>query len=167
MILQTCRRHPSAGRFMATCSGCAHDLYDTEQRNRAEAAHRARLRTVLGLRHLPTPRPELGETDARRCVWDIRELDALYARLGGTVTTRQVERDYGGGTFSTTEVTLAVPTPDGGTVEVFTDWEPAAEADTLDLPVIRALHPVPVTVEPTVQDVAREDRGYWNDRYDD
>lgn len=35
--MQTCRRHPEAGRFMATCSGCARELYDIEARNRAEA----------------------------------------------------------------------------------------------------------------------------------
>ncbi|WP_035796380.1 hypothetical protein [Kitasatospora mediocidica] len=28
MHFQTCRRHPSAGRFMATCSGCAQELHD-------------------------------------------------------------------------------------------------------------------------------------------
>ncbi|MFF8901692.1 hypothetical protein ACF082_29895 [Streptomyces lydicus] len=166
MIPQTCRLHPDAGRFMATCSGCARDLYDTEQRNRAAAARRAQVCTVLGLRRLSEPRPELGETTTRRCVWDVRELDTLYARVGGTVTARQVERDYGGGTFSTTEVTLAVPTPDGAVVEVFTDWEPAAEVYALDLPVIRALRPALAAVEPTVQDAAREDRAYWNDRYD-
>jgi hypothetical protein len=38
MQLQTCRRHPSAGRFMATCSGCTRELYAIEQANRAHAA---------------------------------------------------------------------------------------------------------------------------------
>jgi hypothetical protein len=38
MRLQTCRRHPSAGRFLATCSGCTQELYDIEQANRARAA---------------------------------------------------------------------------------------------------------------------------------
>ncbi|MFE7780349.1 hypothetical protein [Streptomyces nigrescens] len=36
--MQTCRRHPEAGRFMATCPGCARDLHDIDARNRAEAA---------------------------------------------------------------------------------------------------------------------------------
>ena len=38
MRFQTCRRHPSAGRFLATCSGCTRELYEIEQRNRAHAA---------------------------------------------------------------------------------------------------------------------------------
>ncbi|MGW2113776.1 hypothetical protein [Streptomyces zhihengii] len=36
-MLQTCRRHPSAAPFLATCSGCAQELYDIEQANRARA----------------------------------------------------------------------------------------------------------------------------------
>jgi hypothetical protein len=38
MRLQTCRRHPNAGPFLATCSGCTQELYDIEQANRARAA---------------------------------------------------------------------------------------------------------------------------------
>ncbi|MFJ6608161.1 hypothetical protein [Streptomyces lydicus] len=34
--MQTCRRHPEAGHFMATCPGCAQELYDIEQRNIAK-----------------------------------------------------------------------------------------------------------------------------------
>jgi hypothetical protein len=41
--MQTCRRHPEAGRFMATCSRCARELYDLEARNRAEAEARKAL----------------------------------------------------------------------------------------------------------------------------
>lgn len=50
--MQTCRRHPNAGHFMATCPGCARDLHDIEARNRAETA----ARTALNL---------IGMTDAR------------------------------------------------------------------------------------------------------
>ncbi|MFE1321641.1 hypothetical protein [Kitasatospora phosalacinea] len=39
-VLQTCRRHPTAGRFLATCSGCAQELYDIQARNEALAAAR-------------------------------------------------------------------------------------------------------------------------------
>lgn len=46
MKLQTCRRHPSAGRFMRTCSGCAQDLYDMQERNRALAAAPDALATI-------------------------------------------------------------------------------------------------------------------------
>jgi peroxiredoxin len=38
---QTCRRHPSAGRFMATCSGCTQELHDLQARNEAMTAARA------------------------------------------------------------------------------------------------------------------------------
>ncbi|MFI1161433.1 hypothetical protein [Streptomyces sioyaensis] len=48
--MQTCRRHPEAGHFMATCSGCTQDLYDIEQRNLAEAAAlRAQARQALDI----------------------------------------------------------------------------------------------------------------------
>lgn len=39
--LQTCHRHPEAGRFMAECFGCKRELFDIEQRNRLEADARA------------------------------------------------------------------------------------------------------------------------------
>jgi peroxiredoxin len=39
--MQTCRRHPSAGRFMATCSGCTQELHDMQARNEAMTAARA------------------------------------------------------------------------------------------------------------------------------
>ena len=38
MRLQTCRRHPNAGRFLAECSGCKQELHDLQERNRALAA---------------------------------------------------------------------------------------------------------------------------------
>lgn len=44
--MQTCRRHPEAGRFMATCPGCSQEQYDIEARNRAEAQARAALRDL-------------------------------------------------------------------------------------------------------------------------
>lgn len=46
MQTQTCRRHPKAGRFLRTCSGCAQELYDIEARNRAEAEARKALALV-------------------------------------------------------------------------------------------------------------------------
>ncbi|MEU9498220.1 hypothetical protein [Streptomyces sp. NPDC048196] len=76
-----------------------------------------------------TPRIEIGETDTRRRVWSIRELDAVHTHSGGTgtVTARQIDQ-------TTIEVTLAV-----GPVQVFTDWEPGEESYAAALPVIRAL----------------------------
>ncbi|MCR8574704.1 hypothetical protein [Streptomyces sp. Isolate_219] len=100
----------------------------------------AHLRDALGMRHLPAPRPEIGETDTRRCVWSVRELDDVYAHAGGTVTARQVERTIPDGSpYAVIEVTVTVTVPNVGTVEVFTDWGPAEEPHGLALPVIRAL----------------------------
>ncbi|PPS89598.1 hypothetical protein [Streptomyces sp. MH60] len=48
--MMTCRRHPTAGRFMRTCPGCAQELYDIEARNRAHAAARTAL-TLIGTPH--------------------------------------------------------------------------------------------------------------------
>ncbi|WP_030992224.1 hypothetical protein [Streptomyces sp. NRRL S-1813] len=100
----------------------------------------AHLRAALGLRHLPAPRPEIDETDTRRCVWSVRELDAVHARTGGTVTARKAERTITDGSpYTVIEVTVTVDVPNVGTVEMFTDWEPATELYGLALPVIRAL----------------------------
>jgi len=46
MRFQTCRRHPEADRFLATCSGCARELYDTEVANRTTAAARKALAMI-------------------------------------------------------------------------------------------------------------------------
>lgn len=43
--LQTCRRHPEAGRFMRTCFRCARELYDIGQANRARTAAQDALAT--------------------------------------------------------------------------------------------------------------------------
>lgn len=100
----------------------------------------AHLRNALGLRHLHAPRPELGETSTRLCVWSVRELDAIHGHASGTVTARQVERTITDGSpYTVIEVTVTVDVPNVGPVEVFTDWEPAAELYGLALPVIRAL----------------------------
>lgn len=44
--MQTCRRHPNAGRFITTCPGCAQELHDTEARNRAQTAARTALASI-------------------------------------------------------------------------------------------------------------------------
>lgn len=100
----------------------------------------AHVHGALGFRHILTPRPELGETNTRICVWSIRELDATHARTGGTVTARQVERTSSDGSpYTVIEVTVTVAVPNVGPVEVFTDWEPAEEPHVFALPVIRAV----------------------------
>jgi hypothetical protein len=70
MRLQTCRRHPNAGRFLATCSGCTQELYDTAERNRALAAASKALAAIGA----PT---------------DAEILDATWVRGTLVVATRQ------------------------------------------------------------------------------
>lgn len=70
MHFQTCRRHPQAGRFLATCSGCTQELYDIEQRNRARAAASVAL-AVIG-------------TAA-----DVRVIDAVWVGEGLLVVTER------------------------------------------------------------------------------
>ncbi|MEU1445496.1 hypothetical protein [Streptomyces mirabilis] len=141
MRLQTCRRHPSAGRFLVTCSGCTQELYDIEQANRAraEAERAAKVRAALGLRDAKV-RPEMGETATRVSRWSVRELDDSFARVGGTVTAQQVQRTLPHGeTYTVVEVTLVANVSGVGRVEAFTDWDPADETHGFALPVIRAL----------------------------
>jgi hypothetical protein len=47
MRLQTCRRHPNAGRFMATCSGCAQELHDLQYGKPTPDPNREAARTAL------------------------------------------------------------------------------------------------------------------------
>jgi hypothetical protein len=49
MRLQTCRRHPSAGPFMAECSGCKRELFDLQARNEAEAKRYQDARAALAV----------------------------------------------------------------------------------------------------------------------
>lgn len=70
MRLQTCHRHPTAGRFMRTCSGCTQELFDIEQANRAKATAPKAL-AVIG-----TPA-------------DARIIDAVWIRDALVITTEQ------------------------------------------------------------------------------
>jgi hypothetical protein len=141
MQFQTCRRHPSAGRFLATCSGCAQELYDIEQANRAEAEALlvAKVGQALGFRSGWKPNTYLGETATRITAWTQVELNTVFERVGGTVTTRQVERSTsdGSATWTATEITLTVHLPGIASVEVSTDWD--EETGGRDLPVMRAV----------------------------
>lgn len=138
MQLQTCRRHPNAGRFMATCSGCAQELFDIEQANRAraEAELSAKVRAALGLPGYPSAEHE-GETARRVGMWSQHELNAVYERVGGTVTTRTVQRTGSTTTWEATEITVTVDLPGIGRVEVFTDWD--EESGGRDLPLMQAI----------------------------
>jgi hypothetical protein len=144
MNLQTCRRHPNASRFMATCPGCAQELYDIEQANRAraEAERVAKVRAALGYPASWKPDPYYGETTTHLTVWSQMELNDLFERVGGTVTSRQVERSTsdGSSTWTATEVTLTVQVDSLGPVEVVTDIEDDSEHGyRTDVPVLLAL----------------------------
>ncbi|MER5694925.1 hypothetical protein ACWDBO_31445 [Streptomyces mirabilis] len=47
MQFQTCRRHPKAGRFLATCSGCAQELHDLQYGKPAPDPTREAARAAL------------------------------------------------------------------------------------------------------------------------
>ncbi len=139
MRLQTCRRHSNAAPFTTTCPGCAQEQYDIEQANRArtEAELSAKVRIALGLPGHGKPIREAGETAVRVCMWDQVELNAVYERVGGTVTTRTVQRTGSTTTWAATEITVTVDLPGIGTVEAFTDWD--EETGGRDLPLMQAI----------------------------
>ncbi|MEU1078197.1 hypothetical protein ABZ404_37035 [Streptomyces sp. NPDC005878] len=138
--MQTCTRHPEASPFTATCSGCARDLHNIEQANRARAkAERlAAIGTALGFTTPTAPQTHLGETDTHRTVWSQYELNTVYERVGGTVTTRTVERSASDGSaWQATEITLTIQVPGVGPVTVSTDWD--EESGGRDLPLMQAI----------------------------
>jgi hypothetical protein len=148
--LQTCRRHPAAAPFLATCSGCTQELYDLEVANRkaAAAALAAKVRAFLGLPvTYPAPRPDFDETETRVSVWDVRQINDVYTHVGGTVTAREVECTLSDDTtYTVIRVTVTVDLAGVGEVEVFTDWDPTDEAHGFALPVIVDLNRVPAAV---------------------
>jgi hypothetical protein len=139
MRFQTCRRHPNAAPFMATCSGCAQELHDIEQANRAraEAGRIAKVGQALGFRNGWKPDPHLGETVTSLTTWSQHELNDVYERVGGTVTTRVVQRTGSDSTWQATEITLTVDVPGVGLVKVSTDWY--EEYGGHDLPLMQAI----------------------------
>lgn len=112
-----------------------------------DAATVERVRVALGFSAGWRPRRHLGETATYLTVWSQMELNDLFQRVGGTVTTRQVERsiDDGRSTWTATEITLTVDVPDVGPVEVVTDIEDDPEHGyRTDVPVVLAANqPVP------------------------
>jgi hypothetical protein len=104
----------------------------------AEAELAAKIRTALGLpgRRVAT---EDGETPCRVGVWSHLELNAIYERVGGTVTTRTAQRTTHGGetTWNATEITVTADLPGIGAVEIVTDWY--EDYDGRDLPLMQAI----------------------------
>ncbi|MHC3450785.1 hypothetical protein [Streptomyces prasinus] len=97
-----------------------------------------RVRTALGLPSYGI-RTDEGETARRVGVWSQHELNSVYERVGGTVTTRTVQRSTHGGesTWEATEIIVTVDLPGVGTVEIVTDW--FEEYGGRDLPLMQVL----------------------------
>ncbi len=95
-----------------------------------------RVRTALGLRRWK-PRAELGETETRIVMWSQLELNDLFERVGGTVTSWQVKHD----TWTEEEITVTFRLPGVGHVEAVTTWcEDFTKLAARDeLPLMRAL----------------------------
>ncbi|MFE2563066.1 hypothetical protein [Streptomyces mirabilis] len=101
----------------------------------------ARVRTALGLTHW-RPNADHGETETRLVLWSQLELNDLYERVGGTVTSQQVARSSSdGATWTAEEITVTVDVPGLGPIEAVTDWyEDFAKHGSRDeLPLTRAL----------------------------
>jgi hypothetical protein len=106
-----------------------------------DAAVVEKVRATLGFPRGWRPDPYLGETATYLTMWSQMELNDLFEQVGGTVTTRQVERSTYGcdNTWTATEITLTVDVPDVGPVQVVTDIEDDPEHGyRTDVPVILA-----------------------------
>jgi hypothetical protein len=99
----------------------------------------AKVGQALGFGHGWKPDAHLCETVRHITTWTQYELNAVYERVGGTVTTRQVERSTsdGSATWTATEITLTVDLPDIGYVELVTDWD--EKTGGRDLPVMQPI----------------------------
>lgn len=103
-----------------------------------DAATVEKVRAALGYPAGWKPRPHLGETATHLTVWSQMELNDLFEQVGGTATTRTVERTASDGTtWTATEITLTVHVPDVGPVDVVTDIEDNPEHGyRTDVPVV-------------------------------
>jgi hypothetical protein len=103
-----------------------------------DAATLDKVRVALGFPAGWKPDAYLGETVTYLTAWSQMELNDLFERVGGTVTTRQVERSASDGTtWRANEITLTVQVADVGPVEIVTDIEDDPEHGyRTDLPVV-------------------------------
>ncbi|MFE2047959.1 hypothetical protein ACFXAS_05590 [Streptomyces sp. NPDC059459] len=104
-----------------------------------DAATVEKVRGALGYPAGWKPNRHLGETATYLTVWSQMELNDLFEQVGGTVTTRRVERSTsdGSSTWTATEIALTVQVPDVGAVEVVTDIEDDPEHGyRTDVPVV-------------------------------
>lgn len=114
-----------------------------------------KVRVALGYQRGWKPDPYFGETATYLTVWSQIELNALFERVGGQVSTRRVERSThdGQSSWTATEITLTVNVPDVGPVEVVTDIEDDPEHGyRTDIPVVVAarLHNAVIEAEAVV-----------------
>ena len=117
-----------------------HAMYRIEQALAASERERiAKVGRALGFRPGWRPRTYLGETATYINEWTQRELNDRFERVGGTVTTRQVERSASDGdaTWAATEINLTTDVPGVGYVEIVTDWD--EETGGRDLPLMQAI----------------------------
>ncbi|TVL89724.1 hypothetical protein [Streptomyces sp. SAJ15] len=105
---------------------------------RAEAERVAKVNKALGFPEYSMPQPFLGDTATSLSVWSQHELNTVYERVGGTVTTRIVERTCStGSTWTATEITLTIEVSGIGPVMVSTDWD--EESGGRNLPLMQAI----------------------------
>nr|WSX48873.1 hypothetical protein OG409_07885 [Streptomyces sp. NBC_00974] len=113
----------------------------TIRRDSAHTLLGERARRALGL-HVTKISTHLGETALHVNVWSPRELQDIYDRRGGTITSRVIEETTSDGTVvPLTRVTLTVRIPSLGTITASTDWDhndPDEDA-MRQVPVIRGL----------------------------
>lgn len=97
-----------------------------------------KVRAALGFSRTWRPNRLLGETATRMTMWSQMELNDLYERVGGTITTRQVERTTSDGpTWTATELTVTVHVDGVGPVQISTDIEDDPEHGyRTDVPVV-------------------------------
>jgi hypothetical protein len=99
----------------------------------------AKVAKALGFHTGWKPAEHLGETATRIVMWSQVELNAVFERVGGTVTSQQVERSTSNGdsTWTATEITVTVTVPGVGPVEISTDLEDDPDSGyPTDLPVV-------------------------------
>ncbi|WP_327671858.1 MULTISPECIES: hypothetical protein [unclassified Streptomyces] len=114
--------------------------HGTDPKTTSEAPTRAALvARALGFPRGWTPNEHLGETLHFITAWTQHELNTIYVRAGGTVTTRLVTRSTSNGdsTWPATEITLTVPVPNIGDVQIVTDWD--EDSGGRDLPVMQVI----------------------------
>ncbi|KAB1979474.1 hypothetical protein [Streptomyces triticiradicis] len=143
MTTATRTAHPTAPLPPAALSAMARIEFALAAPEREAAAKVAK---ALGFHTGWKPATHLGETATRIIMWSQVELNTVFERVGGTVTTQQMERSTsdGSSTWTATEITVTVTVPGVGEVGIVTDWD--EEIGGWDLPVMVAATRAPAIV---------------------